>query len=170
MLRTFMLNVFLAVLYTGLVGSAHPLDFAIGFAIGVFVIALGQRVAGPAEARGGYLHRIWELLKFSGYFMKILIEANLQVAWEVVTPGMNAAPRFLRYPVGELSDAEVTALANAITLTPGTLSIDLCEPRPGDPPGHVLLVHAMYARDRDAAVAELDELKRRMQEEVFDDA
>lgn len=168
MLRTFMLNVFLAVLYTGLVGSAHPLDFAIGFAIGFGVIALAQRVAGPD--RGSYLHRTWELLKFSGYFMKILIEANLQVAWEVITPGMGAAPRFIRYPVGELSDGEVTALANAITLTPGTLSIDLCERRPGDPPGHVLLVHAMYARDRDAAVAELDELKRRMQEEVFDDA
>ena len=170
MLRTFMLNVFLAVLYAGLVGSAQPLDFLIGFAIGFCVIALVQRVAGPGADRGTYLHRVWELVKFSAYFMKILIEANLQVAWTVVTPGMDAAPRFIRYPVGDLSDAEVTTLANAITLTPGTLSIDLCEPRPGDPPGHVLLVHAMYAQDREAAVAELDELTRRMREEVFDDA
>ena len=168
MLRTLMLNVALAVLYAGLAESGDPLTFVIGFAIGFFVIALCQRVS--RRRRGGYARRTWELLRFLCYFLRILIQANLQVAWEVVTPGVSCAPRFIRYPVGELSDAEVTTLATALTLTPGTVSIDLCEPRPGDPPGHVLLVHAMYARDREAAVAELDELKRRMQEEVFDDA
>ena len=166
MLRTFMLNVFLAVVYAGLLGSGEPLDFLIGFVIGFVVIVLANR----AVAGGGptYLGRTLELLRFSGYFLRILVQANLQVAWEVITPGLGARPRIIRYPVGDLSDAEVTTLANAITLTPGTLTVDVAEPRPGDPAGHTLYIHCMYAENREAAVAELDALRLRLHREVFD--
>ena len=93
--------------------------------------------------------------------MTILVKANLEVAWEIITPGFGMEPRILRYSVAGLSDVEVTTLANAITLTPGTLSADLSED------GETLFIHAMYARDRDQALAAVDQLRHWLLREVF---
>ena len=60
----------------------------------------------------------------------------------MVTPGLSMTPRIIRYPVSGLSPIELTTLANAISLTPGTLSIDV------SPDDEWLYVHAMYAEDR----------------------
>ena len=70
-------------------------------------------------------------------------------------------PRIIRYPVTGLSHTQMTTLASAITLTPGTLSADV------DEAGQTLYIHCMYAHDRDAAVADLDELRDRLMREVF---
>ena len=83
------------------------------------------------------------------------------MAWEIVTPGLRMTPRIIRYDVADLTPVEVTTLANAITLTPGTLTMDV------DERGDTLYIHCMYADDRDAAVAELDDLRRRLMEGVF---
>ena len=60
-----------------------------------------------------------------------------------------------------LTDVEVTTLANAITLTPGTLSADL------SPDGETLFIHAMYAEDTDEALAAVDQLRYALLREVF---
>lgn len=160
MISSFLLNVFLAVVYVALVGRVTALDFAFGFVIGFVIVVLINRVAGS----GRYLGRIFTVLRFGGYFLRVLVKANLQVAWEVVTPGLNFVPRVVRYPVPELTDVQITVLANAITLTPGTLSADFHEPT------RTLYVHCMYGRVRAAAVADLDDLKRRLLREVFDES
>jgi multicomponent Na+:H+ antiporter subunit E len=101
------------------------------------------------------------LLSFTIYFLRILVIANLQVAREILTPGFQMSPRLLRYDVSDLTDVQTTFLANTITLTPGTLSVDVSEE------ADFLYVHCMYARDRDSILAELDELKDRILKEVF---
>ena len=167
MMQKFLLNLVLAAVFVALVGSVTVFDFVVGFLIGAGVVSMLSRAAG----RGGYLGRLWGVLRFVGYFLFILVKANVQVALEVVTPGYTMRPRFLAYDVTGLNDVEATAVANAITLTPGTLSADLVD-TPGDTPEapparRTLHIHAMYAEDRDAAVAELDGLRHRLLREVF---
>ncbi len=159
MISSFMLNLLLAVIYVALLGHVSFLDFAIGFLIGFVIVSLINRVTGS----GQYLGRLLAITCFAGHFLVILTKANLQVAWEVITPGFTFTPRIVRYPTGDLNDAKVTALANAITLTPGTLSADF------DEHTRTLYIHCMYARDRDAAIAELDDLRDRLIREVFND-
>ncbi len=158
MINSFLLNVFLAVVYTALLGRVTFLDFAVGFLIGFGIINLVDRATGS----GQYLRRIAELSRFAAYFAAILIKSNLQVAREVLSPGLNFTPRVVRYPVAELTDTQVTVLANAITLTPGTLSADF------DETTRTLYIHCMYGKDRAAAIAGLDDFKRRLMREVFD--
>lgn len=125
--------------------------------IGLFVIWLyGLATDGPK-----YPSKLWRLIKYSVWFMYLLTKSNVQIAWEIITPGMHQTPRIIRYPVQELSDVEATTLANSITLTPGTLVVDISED------GNWLYVHCMYAKDRESAVADLDELKHQLQSEVF---
>ena len=157
MLTAFLLNVFLAVTYCALVGRVDILDFVVGFLIGFGILALIDR----RRSRTRYVSRLIRLVRFLSYFLYILVKANIEVAIEVVTPGFGFEPRIVRLPVDGLTETQITVLANAITLTPGTLSADIDEQR------RVLYVHSMYARDRDRAVADLEQLKTHLMREVF---
>jgi len=72
-----------------------------------------------------------------------LVKANLQVAYEVITPNLNMTPGIVAVPLDISSDFQITMLANLITLTPGTLSLDVSEDK------KVLYVHSMYIKDRE---------------------
>ena len=158
MIQKFLLNLALAVVFCALQGSAALLDVLTGLVIGMFVVTL----SGRGNGQSGYLRRVYGLIRFAVYFVYILIKANVEVAWEVITPGYTMEPRLLAYSVAGLSDVEITTLANAITLTPGTLSADV------DDAGTTLYIHCMYARDRDEAIAALDGLRNWLLREVFD--
>lgn len=154
----FLLNLFLALIYVALVGDASVFTFGVGFVLGYLIIALYSRATGM----GSYPGKLFRLIRFALFFGRILIIANFQVAWEVITPGYKMTPRVIRYDVHGLTPVQVTILASTITLTPGTLTADI------DEEGRYLYIHAMYCRDREAAVRELDEIKRRLTNEVFE--
>ncbi|MEM7625379.1 MAG: Na+/H+ antiporter subunit E [Planctomycetota bacterium] len=158
MINKFLLNLFLAVVYVALAGDVSFLSLLTGFIIGLLIVTLIARATGQSS----YMRRVWGLFRFGVYFVYILVKANYEVAREVLTPGFTMTPRIIRYSVEGLSPVEITTLANAITLTPGTLSADINDE------GTVLYIHCMYAEDRDAAVAALDELKIWLIREVFD--
>ena len=157
MIRIFLLNLFLAVVYMALTDDVSAANFVLGFSLGWLLLAFYTRATGHPS----YTSKIFRLARFGIYFCYILIKANLAVAWEVITPGLSMSPRIVRYSVEGLTDVQITTLANAITLTPGTLSADI------DPDTQLLYIHCMYGKDRDEAVRELDELKDRLLQEVF---
>jgi multicomponent Na+:H+ antiporter subunit E len=104
---------------------------------------------------------IWRLVRFSGYFLVILFKANIQVAIDVVTPPHFMKPRIIAYDVSDLTLVQTVTLSNAISLTPGTLSADISDD------AAKLYIHCMYAEDREAAVASIDELKVNLMRDVF---
>ena len=157
--KLFLLNILLAVLWMFMWGAIDIYTLAFGFVLGYLLLGLISRIM-PDEA-DSYGVKIWRLLSFSAYFLKILVTANLQVAREICTPGFQMTPGIIRYDVGSMTAVQVTSLANAITLTPGTLSVDVSEDH------SALYVHCMYAKDRAAAVRGLDELRDRMLKEIF---
>lgn len=150
-------NLVLAVVWCLMWGSFSAWNLMGGMAVGAFVISGYSRVAGMSP----YMRKLWHLLRFGIYFATILTKSNIQIAKEVITPGWSQTPRILRYPVGHLTDAQKTTLANAITLTPGTLSVDI------SPDGAFLYLHCMYAENREKAIGEIDELADRLTRWVF---
>jgi multicomponent Na+:H+ antiporter subunit E len=157
MTRLLLLNILLALLWTFVWGSFNIYTLAAGFILGYLLLGLYSRLT----AAEGYGLKVWHLLSFVFYFVRILIKANIQIAIEVLTPIHYQSPRIIRYDVSGLTDVQITTLANAISLTPGTLSMDISEDR------HWLYIHSMYAADRAAAEAEIDALRRRLIREVF---
>jgi len=157
MIRAFLLNLFLTVVYVLLTANTSTPNVIIGFAIGFFVISLyGLTREGPT-----YPGKVWRLIRFGVYFLKILVQANMKIAWECITPGMSQTPRILRHDVSDLTDTQMTVLANSITLTPGTLVVDVSDDHKW------LYVHCMYAQERSSAIAELRDLHERLKREVF---
>lgn len=79
-------------------------------------------------------------VRFAIYFVYKLVQANLVVAWEVITPKSRINQGVVRVPIEGASDAVVTLVANAISLTPGTLTVEV---RRGPT---VLYIHVLHLR------------------------
>jgi multicomponent Na+:H+ antiporter subunit E len=75
------------------------------------------------------------------YFGKELLISNLKVLWDVITPQHISRPGIIALPLDARTDAEIMLVANLISLTPGTLSLDLSEDR------RSLYIHVMFLDD-----------------------
>jgi multicomponent Na+:H+ antiporter subunit E len=82
-------------------------------------------------------------------FVKELILSALKVAWLVLQPKISIRPAIIAYPLTVTTDAQITLLANMITLTPGTLSVDVSEDR------RTLYIHAIDVASKDALIGDI---------------
>jgi len=87
--------------------------------------------------------------KFAGqfafwpYYLYEVIRSNFRVAYDVVTPKDHFSPAIVALPIEEMNDIQLLMLNNLITMTPGTLALDVSDDR------RTLYIHAMYAEDVD---------------------
>ncbi len=99
----------------------------------------------------GPLFAIWLLIQIP--------KNALRIAWDVLTPNLKISPSIVEFRVGSMTPVEVALLESAITITPGTLTLGVAA-LPGEP--KTLYVHFLYAHSREAALAELRDMKRRL--------
>lgn len=102
------------------------------------------------------LVRAWRIGRLVTYFAGLFLLSNLQVLWEVLTPGRGTAPAIIAVPLRCRTRTEIVAFANLVTLTPGTLVLEIVR----EPP--LLYLHGMFFHDLDAAVAGLRRLEDRL--------
>lgn len=147
-------NLLLALLWMILTGSFTGPSFVVGFLFGYVCLAMMQR---HIPVLDGYARKVPGVIAFVGFFIWSVIKANARVAYDVATPTkLNIKPGVIGLPLKLDSSVGITILANFITLTPGTLSLDVSDDR------NVLYVHAMYLHDEDAQLRELKEIERRI--------
>ncbi|MEM6679989.1 MAG: Na+/H+ antiporter subunit E [Pseudomonadota bacterium] len=88
------------------------------------------------------VHIVWLVI----YFMYELLRSAWRVFYTVMTPGLDISPAFHALPLDAQSDMAITLTGNLITLTPGTLTVDVTPDR------KFLLIHSMYTDDGPEAV------------------
>ena len=88
--------------------------------------------------------RYFWLLVYLVIFTWECIKANFDVAYRVLHPAMPIKPGIVKVHLDLKSDFARTMLANSITMTPGTISVDII--------GDVLFVHWIYVRSEDPEV------------------
>jgi multicomponent Na+:H+ antiporter subunit E len=138
-MRALLLNFLLALTWAAVTGIFSARNLTIGFVLGFFILLFADRTAG----RASYIGRIIKLVSFIGFFFWELLKANIRMAHSVITPSTTMRPGVIAIPLSAKTDAEITLLANLITLTPGTLSIDVSTDR------KTLYIHAMFIDDVD---------------------
>ena len=141
----FMLNLVLALLWCALVGSVSIADFNVGFVGSYLLLWLLRPLLGDSR----YFTKLPQLVGFVTFFLIELVKSNFRVAWDVVTPRARHRPGVVAVPLDARTEAEITVLANVITLTPGTLSLDVS----GD--NSILYVHAMFVDDPETLKREI---------------
>jgi multicomponent Na+:H+ antiporter subunit E len=87
-----------------------------------------------------YFRKLPKAVSLVIFFLKELVVASVEVAYDVVTVHHMAEPGIIAYPLDARTDIEITFLANMISLTPGTLSIDVSDDK------RILFIHALYIK------------------------
>lgn len=136
-MNLFFLHILLTLAWLALTGRFTAINFIIGFSLAFPVVWLSQR----GEATFFYLIRIRRLAGFAVFFLWELLKSNLRVAHDVLTPRHHMRPGVIAVPLELETDMEILALTTLITLTPGTLSLDVSSDR------KTLYIHAMYIDD-----------------------
>ncbi|MBK1702444.1 Na+/H+ antiporter subunit E [Thiococcus pfennigii] len=128
----------LFLIWLGLTGSADIQELMAGAAIAAAVVWL----AIPGGNRAG--ERLWSLPRLIAYvpiFLKNLILANLDVARRVLDPRLPINPGIVRIRTDLTAPYQRLILANSITLTPGTITLEM--------DGQDMYIHWLDVQDAD---------------------
>lgn len=142
----------LTAVWVALWGELTPANVLSGIATAVLTL-----VALPLERpqrRGAF--RLLPALGYGLWFAKELVVANVEVAWEVVTPRNRDNEGIIAVPLAASCSRTVMMLiVNSIGLTPGTVVVEIAD----DP--RTLYVHVLHLDDAEAARARLADLATR---------
>lgn len=138
-MTTLLLNTLLALAWIALTGAFTPTNLFIGFALGYAVLAMTRRLMAPS----GYFTKVPLVVSFALFFLWELLQASVRMALTVLSPRLDIRPAVVAVPLDVRSNTAIALLANLITLTPGTLYLDVSADR------RVMYVHTIHVDDLD---------------------
>jgi multicomponent Na+:H+ antiporter subunit E len=92
------------------------------------------------------IRKLTAFASFLPYYVNEVVLSNFRVAYDVLTPRDHFTPAIVRIPIEPMTDLQLLMLTNLLSMTPGTLTLDVESDR------SAFYIHAMYARDVDALV------------------
>lgn len=151
------MNVLFAVAWAAVTGSFTFLNLAFGFVLAACALTLIREQVGTV----GYVSRGYRITSLALLFLYELFMSAYKVAKLVLSPKMDLKPGIFAFPLRLERDFEITLLANLITLTPGTLSVDVSDD------ARTLYVHAIDCSDPEGARRDIAEGFERKIMEAF---
>lgn len=145
-------NLLLGLAWVLLSGDFTGLNLLVGMIFGYIALLL---IEPQVDALKGYPARVPRIIGFVGFFIKELVQANLRVAFDILTPPWHMKPGVIAFPLSAHTEMEITMVANLISLTPGTLSLDVSDDR------KVLYIHAMFLDNEEELRNNLKEMEHR---------
>ncbi|KZL20954.1 Na(+)/H(+) antiporter subunit E [Pseudovibrio axinellae] len=138
----FLMNLLLAAAWGAITGSFSPLNLFFGFILASISLFLIREQIAYRE----YLQRGGKVVVLAASFFLELVVSSWRVLMIVIRPKIQLRPAIIAVPLTVTEDFEITLLANMVTLTPGTLSVDVSEDR------KVLFVHCLDVPSPDETV------------------
>lgn len=133
------INLLLALAWAFLKGQITASILVEGFIVGYMVLWFTS----PIYRTSSYFKKFLQVIRFFIFFLKELVVATGRAAYLVVKPQIDMHPGIIAVPLSLKTDVEITLLANLITLTPGTLTLDVSDDR------RVMYVHVMNVDNAD---------------------
>ena len=125
MVHAISLTLVLIGLWLALSGMFKTLLLALGLGSCLFVVYIASRMdVVDHEGQPIHLHPI-RLVRYLGWLAVEIVKSNLDVARRILDPSLPIEPTLVRVPCSQRTDIGRVIYANSITLTPGTVSIDL---------------------------------------------
>ncbi|HBT71476.1 MAG TPA: Na+/H+ antiporter subunit E [Lysinibacillus sp.] len=157
MAMQFILNLFIATLWLLLQDEVTPhfSTFLMGFIVGMGILYAMHRFYGTQF----YLRRVFSILKLLWLFNWELFLSSYSVIRQITTPRLNITPGIFTYKTVLKGDWEITALALLLTLTPGSVVMEVSEE------GDVFYIHAMdIEQSKDAVIRSIGKFEQAIME------
>lgn len=145
-MNLFAINMLLAFAWVALTGDLSLFGLLTGVLVGLAAMWLVRPLF---PTTGSYFMRLYYWIRLIVLFVYELVVSSFAVVRDVMTPGQYSKPALIAVPLNVTSDAQITLLANFISLTPGTLTLDVSDDR------RTLYIHAMFGDDADAIRAQI---------------
>jgi len=140
-----LLNIFIAFTWMFLGANYTFASFFGGYLVGLFIIFMMRRFF----PRRFYLINVFAAIKLLLIFIRELILSNIAILKVILKPKLDIKPGIFALPTELTKDWEITVLANLITLTPGTLVIDISDDN------KLLYIHAMDLDNVEQAIHDI---------------
>lgn len=98
---------------------------------------------------GGYLIRFFSLLYFIIFVIYEIIIASFRVARSILLPRYQWQPALIDFPLSCTNDIQITFLVNVISLTPGTLTLEISRDKKN------MLLHVMFFSDKQRLISDI---------------
>ncbi|MEA0556292.1 Na+/H+ antiporter subunit E [Lysinibacillus irui] len=157
MAMQFILNLFIATLWLLLQDEVTPQfsTFLMGFIVGVGILYAMHRFYGTQF----YLRRVFSIIKLLWLFNWELFLSSYSVLRQITTPKLTITPGIFTYKTVLKGDWEITALALLLTLTPGSVVMEVSEE------GDVFYIHAMdIEQSKDAVIRSIGKFEQAIME------
>jgi multicomponent Na+:H+ antiporter subunit E len=101
--------------------------------------------------------RIMRFIEFIPFYLWKVLQSNIYVAAIILTPKLNVTPAIVEVPVHLRKRSSILLFFNLVTMTPGTLSMDL------NNNGKSIYIHAMNLKSEEKFVHALEQLELKIQ-------
>ncbi|MCG3175722.1 MAG: Na(+)/H(+) antiporter subunit E [Candidatus Omnitrophica bacterium] len=135
-MRKLSYNILLAVIWAAMAGSFEPPVLVTGALLGYAVLRICRAPKG-----GRHFRSVRSTIAYALFVAWELWLSSVQVAHDVITTAKRNTPGVVAVPLEPLSDMQIFILANSITLTPGTMTLDVSSDR------RTLYIHGMFVKD-----------------------
>ncbi|MBB72184.1 MAG: hypothetical protein CMF50_07280 [Legionellales bacterium] len=136
-MRRFWGAILLLVIWCGISNSFSIINIACGIIVAIVI----QQLVIPGKL--SFSLNPFALVYLLIYVIYELLISSIEVAWEVITPKKRSQSVIIKLPLDCQSAAQVSLLANIISLTPGTLAVELEEDN------HALIMHVMFGQNEE---------------------
>jgi multicomponent Na+:H+ antiporter subunit E len=107
------------------------------------------------------MKRLFAFILFLAFYLGEILRANFLIAVDILTPADRTTPRFVKVRLDALTPRQLLILTNVITMTPGTLCLDVSLD------GRDLLIHSLYARSDEELIRSVKHDYERRIRDVF---
>ena len=126
LIRAASLFVVLLILWLLLSGIYQPLIVILGVVSCAFVAWIAHRMD-VVDREGHPIHLSWKAPIYWPWLIWEIVKSNIAVARIIIDPKLPISPRVLKVKASQVDELGHVIYANWITLTPGTVSIDLMD-------------------------------------------
>ncbi|MFD1207182.1 MULTISPECIES: Na+/H+ antiporter subunit E [Sporosarcina] len=152
-----LLNLFIAFLWMTLIDEDELkfTTFFAGYLVGIGIIFFMHRFFGTQF----YLRRLFAIIKLLLIFISELTQSSIVVLKQILSPKLKIKPGIFKYETVLSSDSEVTMLSLLLTLTPGSVVMEV------SPEGNVLYIHAMdVEQSKEGLISQLKNFEKAIME------
>ncbi len=164
MLITAIRTVILAIVWASLQGTFHLPNLIFGGLLGLAVTVFSRPIFDQENDELAFdgvnpIERVYRFAVLILVYLRELFRSSLQVARITVMPTLDIRSGVIKYPLDVTSDREITALANLITLTPGSMALD------ASPDKKHLYIHSMSLETDDGREV-IEDIKSSLEKHV----